>query len=98
MPERVARSGAPTGERHVLNLEHSALTYLAGRHAEGADATVTLPRATLNQVVLRETTIADAIHGGLALVEGDRAKVEELFGLLDDFTLMFEIVEPRRRD
>jgi alkyl sulfatase BDS1-like metallo-beta-lactamase superfamily hydrolase len=85
-----------TGERHVLNLENSALTYLAGRHAEKADATVTLPRATLNQVVLRETTVAEAIRAGLAVVEGDTRKVEELFTLLDDFTLMFEVVEPRR--
>ena len=29
-------------------------------------------------------------------IEGDAAKVVELFGLLDDFTLMFPIVEPRR--
>jgi alkyl sulfatase BDS1-like metallo-beta-lactamase superfamily hydrolase len=87
---------ADTGERHVLNLENAALTYLAGRHAEHADATVTLPRAALNRVVLRETTVADAIEAGLVVVDGDAAKVAELFTLFDDFTLMFEVVEPKR--
>jgi alkyl sulfatase BDS1-like metallo-beta-lactamase superfamily hydrolase len=87
---------ADTGERHVLNLENAALTYLAGRHAERADATVTLPREALNRVVLRETTVADAIEAGLVVVDGDAAKVAELFTLFDDFTLMFEVVEPKR--
>jgi len=85
-----------TGERHVLNLENSALTYLLDRHAERADATVTLPRAALNDIVLRAITLADAMATGRATVEGDAAKVAELFTLFDDFTLMFPVIEPRR--
>ena len=82
--------------RYVLNLEHSALTYLADRQRAHADATVTLERAVLDRLVLRELTLADAVERGLVAIEGDAAKVVELFGLLDDFTLMFPIVEPRR--
>ena len=81
---------------YVLNLEHSALTYLADRQREHADATVTLERAVLDRLVLRELTLADAVERRLVAIEGDAAKVVELFGLLDDFTLMFPIVEPRR--
>jgi alkyl sulfatase BDS1-like metallo-beta-lactamase superfamily hydrolase len=81
---------------YVLNLEHSALTYLADRQRERADATVTLERAVLDRLVLRELTLADAVERRLVAIEGDAAKVVELFGLLDDFTLMFPIVEPRR--
>ena len=80
----------------VLTLEHSALTYLADRRSNSADATVTLPRAVLDRLVLRELTLADAVRQGLVTVEGDATKVVELFGLLDDFTLMFPIVEPRK--
>ena len=69
---------------------------LADRQAERADATVTLDRAALNRLVLRELTFADAIKTGLARVEGDAATVTELFDLFDDFTLMFEVMEPRR--
>jgi len=81
---------------YVLNLENCALTYLADRRSERADATVTLDRATLDRLILRETTLADAAQGGLARIEGDAAKVAELFSLLDDFALMFEVVEPKR--
>jgi alkyl sulfatase BDS1-like metallo-beta-lactamase superfamily hydrolase len=84
------------GQSYVLNLEHCALTYLADRRSDQADATVTLDRATLNRLVLRETTFADAIASGLVSVAGDPTKLIELFSLFDDFTLMFEVVEPRR--
>jgi linear primary-alkylsulfatase len=84
------------GRRYVLNLENCALTYLADRQGDGADATVTLDRAVLDSIVLRELTVADAVQRGLVRVEGDGATVVELFELLDDFTLMFEVVEPKR--
>jgi alkyl sulfatase BDS1-like metallo-beta-lactamase superfamily hydrolase len=57
---------------------------------------VTLDRATLDRLILRETTPVDAAQGGLARIEGDAAKVAEFFSLLDDFALMFEVVEPKR--
>ncbi|HEY7542814.1 MAG TPA: alkyl sulfatase dimerization domain-containing protein [Methylomirabilota bacterium] len=82
--------------RYIVNLENSALTYLADRRSDSADATVTLERAALNRLVLREVPFTDAVERGLVRVEGDAAKVAELFGLLDDFALMFEVLEPRR--
>jgi alkyl sulfatase BDS1-like metallo-beta-lactamase superfamily hydrolase len=84
-----------TGERYALTLEHCALTYRAGRPAPAPDATVTLDRPALDRLILRELTFADAVAGGLVAVDGDAAKVAELFGLFDDFTLMFPVVEPR---
>jgi linear primary-alkylsulfatase len=84
-----------TGERYALTLEHCALTYRAGRPAPAPDATVTLDRAALDRLILRELTFADAVSGGLVVVDGDAARVAELFGLFDDFTLMFPVVEPR---
>lgn len=41
------------GRTYALNLEHSALTCLADRRSEAADATVTLERMVLNRLVLR---------------------------------------------
>jgi alkyl sulfatase BDS1-like metallo-beta-lactamase superfamily hydrolase len=84
------------GQSHALNLENGALTYLAGEHAEGADATLALARSTLDRLVLSELTFADALAQGLVEVEGDAAKASELFTLFDDFALMFPVVEPRR--
>jgi alkyl sulfatase BDS1-like metallo-beta-lactamase superfamily hydrolase len=84
------------GARYRLNLENCALTYLSEPRHGAADATVTLERAMLDRLVLRETTLDEARRGGLVTIEGDAARVVELFELLDDFRLMFEIVEPKR--
>jgi len=83
-----------TGERYALTLEHCALTYRAGRPAPAADATVTLTRPALDRLILREITVADAVTTGVVVVDGDAGRVAELFGLFDDFTLMFPVVEP----
>jgi alkyl sulfatase BDS1-like metallo-beta-lactamase superfamily hydrolase len=84
------------GRRYVLTLQNCALTYLAERQSEQPDATVTLRRPVLDRLVLRELTIAEAIDQGLVAVAGDRAPVALLFALLDDFALMFDVIEPRR--
>ena len=84
-----------TGQRYVTTLEHAALTWLADRQRDDADATVTTERSVLNRLVLRETSFADAVARALVRVDGDAAGVSHLFGLLDDFTLMFDVVEPR---
>ncbi len=85
-----------SGDRYVMRLERSALTCLADRQSERADATVTLERAVLDRLVLREITFADAAQQRLARVDGDVAALAGLFDLLDDFPLTFEVVEPRR--
>jgi len=82
--------------RFSSSLEHCALTWLADHHHEGADATVTLDWTVLTRLVLRELSFADVLEQGLVTIDGDPAKVVELFSMLDDFTLMFEVVEPRR--
>src|SRR5262249_25440587 len=82
--------------RYVVNLENCALTCLADGRSEAPDTTVTLERTVLNGLVLGEFTLADAVQRGLVRVEGDAAGVAELFGLLDDFSLLFEVVEPKR--
>jgi alkyl sulfatase BDS1-like metallo-beta-lactamase superfamily hydrolase len=81
---------------YVLNLENCALTYLADRRRDHAEATVTLDRATFDRLLLRELPFPEAMQSGLVRIDGDPARVAELFGLLDEFTLMFEVVEPKR--
>ena len=85
-----------TGQRYALTLQNCALTYLADRHAADADCTVTLDRATLNRVILRELPLPEALAQGLVTIAGDGTKLAELFGLLDDFSMGFAIVEPQR--
>jgi alkyl sulfatase BDS1-like metallo-beta-lactamase superfamily hydrolase len=82
--------------RFVSTLDHCALTWLADRHHDDADATVTLDWTVLTRLVLRELSFADVLEQGLVAIDGDPARVVELFGLLDDSALMFEVVEPRK--
>ena len=86
-----------TAERYALTLQNCALTYLADRHAAAADATVTLDRPTLNRIILRELALPEAVAAGTrSRSPATPCKVAELFALLDDFTIAFEIVEPLR--
>lgn len=83
-------------QRYALTLENCALTYLAERHAEKADASVTLDRTTLNRVIQRQLQLPEAMAQGLVRIEGNPMKVAELFALLDEFSMGFEVVEPLR--
>ena len=50
----------------------------------------------LTRLVLRELSFADVLQEGLVTIDGDPARVVELFSLLDDFSVSFDVVEPRR--
>jgi alkyl sulfatase BDS1-like metallo-beta-lactamase superfamily hydrolase len=85
-----------TGERFVLTLENCALTSTEGVQADNADASVTLARGTLDEVIAKQTSLAEAVAGGKIKVSGDPTRLTELMGLMDEFPRMFEIVEPKR--
>jgi alkyl sulfatase BDS1-like metallo-beta-lactamase superfamily hydrolase len=84
------------GETFVLNLENSTLTNVQGKLATRADVGFTLTRATLNSLLARQRTFAEAIRSGEISFEGEPGKMGELFGMLDDITSDFPIVEPVR--
>ena len=86
-----------TGQLYVLNLENCALTYIAGKSREDADASLTLSRATLNAVFARQTTFMQEIQSGKVKILGNPMKLMELFNLLDTIQPTFEIVEPKRQ-
>jgi alkyl sulfatase BDS1-like metallo-beta-lactamase superfamily hydrolase len=89
-------SFSDTGERFVLTLENCALTYREGAQVEAADASFTLARTTLDEVVAKQASFPDAIAAGKVEVRGNGMKLAELMALMDDFPRMFEIVEPKR--
>ncbi len=85
-----------TGESFVLNLENSALTYTEGALAPSADASFTLARGTLDEVIVKVTTFPEAIAAGKIEFTGNPMRLAELMALMDEFPRMFEIVEPKR--
>lgn len=83
-----------SNQQFVLTLENSALTHITGRQPD-ADASVTLSRATLDAITLKETSFPAAVLAGKVKIDGDRAKLAELMSMLDTFEPMFPVVEPR---
>ena len=85
-----------TGETFVLNLENSALTYVSGHQAPDADASFTLARGVLDEVIAKLTTFPEAVDSAKIAVSGNPMRLGELMMLMDEFPRMFEIVEPKR--
>jgi alkyl sulfatase BDS1-like metallo-beta-lactamase superfamily hydrolase len=89
-------SFSDTGETFALNLENSALTYTEGVQSDKADASFTLARALLDEVIAKQTSFPEAVAAGKVKFTGNAMKLAELMGLMDEFPRMFEIVEPKR--
>ncbi len=85
-----------TGETFVLNLENSALTYTEGLQSGKADASFTLARSALDEVIAKQTSFPEAVTAGKVKVSGNAIRLAELMSLMDEFPRMFEIVEPKR--
>jgi alkyl sulfatase BDS1-like metallo-beta-lactamase superfamily hydrolase len=85
-----------TKQRCAMTLENCALTCLTDRHAQVADCTVSLERATLNRLVLRELALPEALAQGAVRIDGNGLKLAQLLDLLEEFSLTFEIIEPLR--
>ena len=85
-----------TNEGFVLTLENCALTYVAGAQAAAADASFTLPRGTLDEVIAKQTSFPEAVASGKIKFTGNAMRLAELMALMDEFPRMFEIVEPKR--
>jgi alkyl sulfatase BDS1-like metallo-beta-lactamase superfamily hydrolase len=66
-----------------------------GERLDTAGGSVTTTRATLDALVLRQTTAPQALMSGALEVEGDAAKLALLFGMLDPpGSMMFDILTP----
>src|SRR5207237_44697 len=80
--------------RYVLTLDNCALTYLAERRSDGADATVTLDRATLNGLVLRELTFADAAAHGPSVIGVRGAEAVDLTRSYPTVSHLLNVAKP----
>jgi len=81
-----------TGERFGVSVENAVLHHRAGKIATGA-APVRLTRATLVQLVLRETTVDAAVEAGAIQAKGV-TDFSDFIALLDQFDFWFEIIAP----
>jgi len=81
------------GQQYSLTLRNSALTS-SQKVSQKADASVTLSKATLNQLQLGQTTIQKAIADGKLKVSGNQMVFVDMLAMLDTFPFWFNIVTP----
>lgn len=80
-------------ETWTLMLRHGTLSHHPGPE-DDADATLTIARSDLNEVILKESALEDLLADGTAKVDGDAQALHDLLGLLDEFEFWFNIVTP----
>ncbi len=73
-----------------LIVENAVLNY--GKPLTSPDASVTLTKATLHAIQLKETTVESATAKGDLMFGGRREAFGEFIALLDTFPLWFKIV------
>jgi len=81
-------------QKYMIEMVNGVLNHTSNRQADKADATITLSRETLNQIVLKETTMKDATGSGAVKIAGSQAKLDEMLSYLDTFEFWFNIVTP----
>jgi alkyl sulfatase BDS1-like metallo-beta-lactamase superfamily hydrolase len=82
-------------ETLALTLKHCTLSHRLGAQATAAAATITTTRVTLDAIIMRKTTVNDAVSASALKVEGELGKLALLFGMLDPPpAMMFEILTP----
>jgi linear primary-alkylsulfatase len=91
---RIGIDFTDTGEEYILTLENGVLNHARGKRDSTPDAALTLTRAALKDVLLQKSTMQEKISSGEISIEGDPGKLAELFGLMDDFDPLFNIVTP----
>jgi alkyl sulfatase BDS1-like metallo-beta-lactamase superfamily hydrolase len=85
---------SPASE-HAITVRRGVMRHRPGRHAAGAQATLFVDRAALDEIVLRTADVAALAAAGRLRVEGEGEKLGELLGLLEDPDPSFPIVTPR---
>jgi len=81
-------------ETHLIEVGNGVLNHRSERRHPEADATLTIEREALNELLLGRADLAALAESGRLRVEGDGEKLGELLGLLDDPDPGFPIVTP----
>ncbi|MFP6727794.1 MAG: alkyl sulfatase C-terminal domain-containing protein, partial [Alphaproteobacteria bacterium] len=83
-----------SGEHAAMNLQNCTLTHVFSDMPTEADVTVETDHATLVSLNIREMDVDRAAKAGQLKIDGDQSIVASLFDMLDDFTMMFDVVAP----
>ena len=80
------------GEQFVVEMSGATLSHIQGFQAESPDATVSIDRELLNQVIMGNTTLEALLQSGQGSLSGDADVLPQLNSVLVNFAPGFEIL------
>ncbi|MDR5809302.1 alkyl sulfatase dimerization domain-containing protein [Caballeronia sp. LZ019] len=83
-----------TKEQYVLTVKNGVMNYRKNKQLDKADGTVTLNRATLDDIALGKIKLGNLAESGQVKIDGDSAKFKDMLGNFDKFDFWFTIAEP----
>ncbi len=84
-------------EQYLLELKNSHLNNIKGVQSETAGQTVTIDRADLNRLMLKQVSPVRLVFEGKLKSSGNPLLLAKLFGMLEDFDFWFDIVTPPQK-
>lgn len=82
------------GQSFALTVRNGVLTWREGQRVAPADVTVSMDKATLDRINVRELSLDDAVMAGKIKLGGDAARFAQLMSFMAVFDPQFDIVTP----
>jgi alkyl sulfatase BDS1-like metallo-beta-lactamase superfamily hydrolase len=83
-----------TKDKYLLVVQYGVLQYHKDQQAKAADASLTMNRDTLNDIIGGKLKVEQGITSGKIKLDGDSKKFEEFVSLLDTFDPWYQVVLP----
>jgi len=83
-----------TKDKYLLVVQYGALQYHKDTQAKDADASLTMNRDTLNEIIGGTLKVAEGVTQGTIKLDGNADKFEEFVSLLDTFDPWYQVVMP----
>jgi alkyl sulfatase BDS1-like metallo-beta-lactamase superfamily hydrolase len=83
-----------TKDKYLLVVQYGVLQYHKDQQADDADASLTMDRSTLNEIIGGKLTVDGGVVDGKIKIDGSPDKFEEFVELLDSFDPWYQVVMP----
>ncbi|MEE2733589.1 MAG: alkyl sulfatase dimerization domain-containing protein [Pseudomonadota bacterium] len=81
-------------KQYGVEMVNGVINHSEGVQLKKADANITLSKETLNQIMLKQLTLEDAIKNKSIKIKGSEKKLDEMLSYLETFDFWFNIVTP----
>jgi len=83
-----------SNEKLIITVSNGVLNYINEKTDPTIETSITLSRARWNEFAAYNITLESLLDDDSVSIEGDKNPIMELFSLMDDFKIFFNIVEP----